>query len=301
MKDLTNKNCFITGAANGIGKSFALALAKEGMNLFITDIDMEHLKMVKSDIENLGVQVFSCKCDVTKVADFQFAAKDYYSKFETLDLLLNNAGIAIGGSILDLTLEDWHNVLDVNLWSVINSLNVFLPKLLVERKGHIVNVASGAGVIGSTEPLPYITSKFAVVGLSEALYGQLSAYGINVSVIVPSYIRTTIFEKAKVKYSEQFIKEIGQEKLDEISRDLLKEMQSKAILPDRAVKKYIKGIKDDNLYIYDTKAILGIFTLKGSNPKQYENFLKENSKRNQEYTRNHFLKYGIDIDKYKPG
>jgi hypothetical protein len=78
-------------------------------------------------------------------------------------------------------------------------------------------------------------------------------------------------------------------------------MQSKAILPDRAVKKYIKGIKDDNLYIYDTKAILGIFTLKGSNPKQYENFLKENSKRNQEYTRNHFLKYGIDIDKYKPG
>ena len=108
-------------------------------------------------------------------------------------------------------------------------------------------------------------------------------------------------KKQKSNYSEEFIKEIGQEKLNEISRDLLKEMQSKAMLPDRAVKKYIKGIKDDNLYIYDTKVILGIFTLKGSNPKQYENFLKENSKRNQEHTRSHFLKYGIDIDKYKLG
>ena len=83
------------------------------------------------------------------------------------------------------------------------------------------------------------------------------------------------------------------------TQDLLKEMQSKAMLPDRAVKKYIKGIKENQLYIYDTKALLGLFIMKGSNPRQYEQFLKENCKRNEESTRLHFLKYGIDINKYK--
>jgi short-subunit dehydrogenase len=299
MKDLNNKNCFITGAANGIGKSFAFALAKEGMNLFITDIDLENLKTVKSQIEELGTTVYSSKCDVSKIEDFQSAADEFYSRLGNLDLLINNAGIAIGGSILEITLDDWKNLLDVNLWSVIHSLKVFLPKMLEKKQGHIVNVASGAGLFGSTEPIPYITSKFAVVGLSEALYSQLSLYGINVSVIVPSYIRTIIFEKAKVKYSRDMINDVGQEKLEQISQNFLKEMQSKAMLPDRAVKKYLKGIKENQLYIYDTKALLGLFIMKGTNPRQYENFLKENSKRNDESTRAHFIKYGIDINKYK--
>ncbi len=301
MKNLNNKNCFITGAANGIGKSFALALAREGMNLFITDIDLESLERVKNEIEDLGATVYSGLCDVTRMDHFKSISNEFFSKLGHIDLLLNNAGIAIGGSILDITLDDWKQVLDVNLWSVIHSLEVFLPKMLERRSGHIVNVASGAGIVGSTEPLPYVTSKFAVVGLSETLFGQLNSYGIKVSVIVPTYIRTTIFDKAKIKYSKELINDVGQEKLNEISRDLLKDMQSKAMLPDRAVKKYIKGIKEDQLYIYDTKAMLGILTLKGTNPHQYETFLKENSKNSEKTTRAHYLKYGIDIEKYRIG
>jgi short-subunit dehydrogenase len=299
MKVLNDKNCFITGAANGIGKSFALALAREGMNLFISDIDMQNLEKVRNEIEDLGARVYSSKCDVTKIEDFHTNARKFYSEFGELDLLLNNAGIAIGGSILEITLEDWKHLLDVNLWSIVHSLDVFLPKILERKEGHIVNVASGAGIIGLTEPIPYITSKFAVVGLSEALFSQLSSYGIKVSVVIPSYIRTKIFEKAKIKYSKELINDVGQEKLTEISLDLLKDMHDKAMLPDRAVQKYIKGIKRDQLYIYDTKAMLAIFTLKGSKPEQYELFLKENNKRSEETTRGHFLKYGIDIDKYK--
>jgi short-subunit dehydrogenase len=301
MKNLNNKNCFITGAANGIGKSFALALAREGMNLFITDIDLENLERVKNEIEEIGATVYSGLCDVTRIDHFKSISNEFFSKLGHLDLLLNNAGIAIGGSILEITLNDWKQVLDVNLWSVIHSLEVFLPKMLERRAGHIVNVASAAGIVGSTEPLPYVSSKFAVVGLSETLFGQLSSYGINVSVIVPTYIRTKIYENAEVKYSKALINDIGQEKLNEISQTLLNEMKSKAMLPDRAVKKYIKGIKEDQLYIYDTKTILGIFTMKGTNPQKYETFLKDNSKRSEEVTRAHFLKYGIDIDKYKIG
>lgn len=299
MKDLKNKNCLITGAANGIGRSFALALAQERMNLFITDINMENLKKVQKEIENAGARVYSAKCDVTQFEDFQKIAKEFYSKLGDLDLLINNAGIVIGGSIFEISLDDWKEVLDVNLWSIIYSLKSFLPRMVDRRSGHIVNMASGAGVFGSTEPLPYVTSKFAVVGLSEALFGQIYSYGINISVIVPTYIRTGIFQRCKIKYSQKLIDDVGETRLKEISQSLLKEMESKAMLPDRAVKKYIKGIKNNQLYIYDSKALLRILTLKGANQPQFEAFLKAYNRQNEEMTRNHFLKYGIDIDKYK--
>ncbi len=299
MIDLKNKNCLITGAAKGIGRSFALALAQEGMNLFITDIDMENLEKVKNEVETAEARVYAAKCDVTKFEDFQNVAKEFYSELGNVDLLINNAGIVIGGSIFEITLDDWRELLDVNLWSIIYSLKVFLPKMVESRGGHIVNMASGAGVLGATEPLPYIASKFAVVGLSEALFGQLNNYGINVSVIVPTYVRTGIFQKSKVKYSQKLIDDVGEKRLREISQSLLKEMGSKAMLPDRAVKKYIMGIKNNQLYIYDSKAILRALTLKGTNQPQYEKFLKDWNKQNEEKTRMHFLKYGIDIDKYK--
>ncbi|MFX0033817.1 MAG: SDR family NAD(P)-dependent oxidoreductase [Candidatus Hodarchaeota archaeon] len=301
MKDLNNRNCLITGAANGIGKSFALALAQEGMNLFITDIDLENLEKVKNDIESIGAQVYSAKCDVTRDKDFQLIAEEFHSKLGELDLLINNAGIVIGGSIFEITLDDWNNLLNVNLWSIIYSLKVFLPQMVNRGNGHIVNVASAAGVIGATEPLPYVSSKFAVVGLSEALFGQLYSYGINVSVILPLYVRTNIFESCKIKYSQELINVYGEEKLREVSKSLLKEMHSKAILPARAVKKYIEGIKKNQLYIYDSKAVLSILNLKGRNQAQFEKMLIDINKNNEEYTRKHFLKYGINVDDYRYG
>ena len=95
MKDLKNKNCFLTGAASGIGRSFALALAKEGMNLYISDVNMEHLEEVKKEIEEIGVKVIAAKCDVSKYEDFERAANDLHSKLGDMDLLINNAGISI--------------------------------------------------------------------------------------------------------------------------------------------------------------------------------------------------------------
>lgn len=299
MKELNNKNCLITGAANGLGKAFALELAREGMNLFITDIDMENLEKVKNEVKTIGSQVYFTKCDVRKIEDFQIVAEQFDSKLGELDLLINNAGIVIGGSIFGITLDDWKDLFDVNLWSIIHSLQVFLPKMVSRRNGHIVNVSSAAGIIGATEPLPYITSKFAVVGLSEALFGQLASYGINVSVILPLYVRTNIFENCKIKYSQELIDDVGEEKLREISKSLLKDMQSKAILPDRAVQKYIQGIKKNQLYIYDSKAVLGILNLKGTNQPQFEQILKDLNKNQEEITKKHFLKYGINIDDYR--
>lgn len=146
MKELKNKNCLITGASSGIGRSFALALAKEGINLFITDINVEGLEKVKTEIEELGATVYSDRCDVSKFEDFKKIAKNFYSQLGDVDLLINNAGIAIAGGIESLEIEDWKKVLDVNLMSIIYSLKVFVPRMVERGSGHIVNVSSGSGL-----------------------------------------------------------------------------------------------------------------------------------------------------------
>ena len=298
MEDLKDKNCFITGAASGIGRSFAIALAKEGMNVFISDIDLESLQKVKRDIEDLGSSIWACKCDVSKFKDFENAAKEFYSKLGNLDLLINNAGIAVGGDMFELELEDWKSVLDVNLWSIIHSLKIFLPRMVERGSGHIVNVASGAGVFGSSEPLPYITSKFAVVGLSEALFGRLRNFGIDVSVVIPSYIKTNIFDSMKTRYSKKLVNEIGKEKLMKIEKNIIGEIKSRSMDPDRAVKKYIRGIKKKQLYVFDLRTPLILMALKGQKPQQYEEFLLNYNKNFANIIREQFLKYGMDVNLY---
>jgi short-subunit dehydrogenase len=299
MKDLNNKNCLITGAANGIGRAFSKLLALEGMNLYLTDIDVNGLKTLKSEITDPNIKLITGKCDVTKIADFEQIAQDFQSKLGNLDLLLNNAGIAIIGNILEFTLDDWKDILDVNLMGIVHSLKIFLPMMIERKEGHIVNVASGAGIFGSTEPLPYVASKFAVVGLSEALFGQLHQQGIRVSVIIPSYIRTNIFHKSRIRFPQALVDDIGEAKLREIYNSILNDMQSKAMLPERAVKKYIRGIKNDQLYIYDIKAVMAVFAMKGTNPKQFEEFLKNYNLQNAKSAQKHFEKFGIDIEKYR--
>ena len=297
MKDLKNKNCFLTGAASGIGRSFALALAKEGMNLYISDINMERLETVKKEVEELGAKVFTARCDVSKYEDFEKAANDFHSKLGDVDLLINNAGIAIGGSIEELELEDWKEVLDINLWSIIYSIKLFLPGMLEKKSGHIVNVASTAGLMGSSEPLPYVTSKFAVVGLSEALYGQLYNSSIKISVIVPSYIKTNIFTESKVKFSKKLLADHGKEKLEEIHSSIVEGMTKKGTSPDRAVKKYIAQIKEDQLYVYDANSAIAILASKGQ-PRKYEEFLVNVNESFANTSKETFLKFGINLDDY---
>ncbi len=300
MKDLMGKTCFLTGAANGIGRSFAKALAKEGMKLFITDIDTEGLERVKNEIEQTGTTVHSMKCDVSKLSDFEEASKDFYSKLGDVDLLINNAGIGLADNLADMDLEIWKSVIDVNLWSIILSLKVFLPRMLERKSGHIVNVASAAGLFGSSEPLPYITSKFAVVGLSEGLFSRLNMFGINVSVIAPNYIRTNIFEEGlkNMKYDPKMLKDFGKEKLDEVYNTWIDNVINSAMSPDVAVRKYIRQIKKDLLYIFDSKAIKDIMALKGKDLQNYEKLLLDYGEMQAKNMRAYFHQHGINIEDY---
>ena len=300
MKDFKGKNGFITGAASGIGRSFALALAKLGMNLYITDINMEGLENVKLDIEKIGVKVFVSKCDVSKYRDFEKAANDFYEKLGDLDLLINNAGISLGFDILNIDLRVWKRVMDTNLGSIIHSIKAFLPRMVKRGSGYIANVASGAGILGVAEPIPYIASKFGVVGLSETFFARLKNLGINVSVIVPMWIKTNIIvvDTDKIQYPPKLLKDFGKEKLDEAYSTLMDVIAEGAISPDDAVEKYIEGIQKNQLYIFDNPYYLEALEMKGKDPKQYENMIVEGITNRGKTFRDHFLKYGINIADY---
>jgi short-subunit dehydrogenase len=277
MKDFKDKNGFITGAASGIGRSFALALARLGMNLLITDINMEGLETVKKEVEKQGVKVFISKCDVSKYKDFKRAADDFYNKLGDIDLLINNAGISMDGDMLNIDLKTWKKVIDTDLWSIIHSLKAFLPRMVKRGSGHIANVASGAGIIGSAEPLPYIAAKFGVVGLSETFFARLKNLGIKVSVIVPAWIKTNIIviDTDKIQYPPKLLKDFGKEKLDEVYGTLMDAIAEGAITSEEAVEKYIKGIEKDQLYVFDNSFYYDALAMKGNDPKQYENMLVE--------------------------
>lgn len=280
MKQLQGKNCLITGAASGIGRSLALGLAKEGMNLFLVDIDMEALEETRREIVCSGAKVFTARCDVSKLEDFKRIAGDVSLQMGTLDLLINNAGIAAGGLVESIEPGQWEHVLAVNTWSIIYSISVFLPGMLERGSGHIVNVGSGAGIVGIPYHIQYVVSKFAVVGITEALYSEIKhAYkGIDFSVICPTYLKTNIIQRTPIRISKKLVKRVSQEELEqreEEFRENFWEKYTKGAPPvDKVVKKYIRGIKKGKLYIFDTPQLRVASVLKGFSDSVYRNILR---------------------------
>ena len=278
MKKLKNKNCLLTGAASGIGRSLAIGLAKEGMNLFLVDIDMDNLEKVKREIEGLGVRIFIARCDVFKLEDLEKIADDFYSKLGDIDMLINNAGISCGGFVQYLDLEkDWKKILDIDLWSVIYSIKVFLPRMLERGSGHFINTGSGAGVVGLPNHLPYIAAKFAVSGITEALYSELHHKGLNFSVICPTIIATNIINTSDVKIPPEISLGKSQDEIDqkmaEFKERFWKRYTEGGITPDQAAKKYIKRIKKNKLYIFDKKILPVALFLKGISRRLYKKVL----------------------------
>jgi len=267
MKKLKGKNCLLTGAASGIGRCLAILLAKESMNLFIVDIDTKGLEKVKEEIEAIGAVIHASKCDVSKLEDIQRIADEFYQEFGELDLLINNAGVAGGGFFTEIPLDEWKRVLDVNLWSIIYSMNVFLPKMLERGSGHIVNTGSGAGVVGLPYHPHYVASKFAVVGLTEALKSEFYNTGLDFSVICPTRVYTNMAGSSPVTIDPKFFSpSLDKNEIEErfkVFREIFAtRFYEGGIQADFAAKKYLNGIKKNKLYIFDIKILRAALFIK---------------------------------------
>jgi NAD(P)-dependent dehydrogenase (short-subunit alcohol dehydrogenase family) len=198
MRDFAGKTAFVTGGAAGIGLALGRAFAQSGMKVMLADIETDALQAAVKSLREISPDISGTICDVADAASVERAAQAAFDAFGKVHVVCNNAGVAAGGGIDHISLDNWRWVIDVNLMGVLHGIKSFLPHIRAHGEGgHIVNTASMAGMQGGLGLSPYGASKFAVVSMSEGLNLQLKPHGIGVSVLCPSYVRTRIGESGR--------------------------------------------------------------------------------------------------------
>jgi NAD(P)-dependent dehydrogenase (short-subunit alcohol dehydrogenase family) len=193
MENLDGKVAVVTGAGSGIGEGIARAAAKAGMRVVVADIDEAKARAVA---KSLGDDALACAVDVSSLASVEAMRDAALERFGAVHLLCNNAGVWIGALMQEADIKDWQYLIDVNLYGVIHGVKAFLPQLVEQGEGHIVNTASMGGLISGPPEGLYTTTKFAVVGLSEALLMEVSDKGVCVSVLCPGLVDTNLITQS---------------------------------------------------------------------------------------------------------
>ena len=196
-QDFGGKVVAITGAGSGIGRETALAFARRGARLALCDIDNESLLNVRRETETLGSETFAAPVDVSDADQVERFCENTFHEMGRVDVLVNNAGVGMGGKFEHMTLEDWQWIMGVNLWGVVNGCHFFYPRMVAQGGGHIVNVASGAAMAPLPTMTAYCCTKSAVLGFSETLRPEAALHGIGISAICPGLIRTNITKTSR--------------------------------------------------------------------------------------------------------
>ncbi len=230
MKDLKGKNVLITGAASGIGRLMAIEFAGEGSNLALIDINTKQLDDLKKELSSTGVEVYTYKCDISDEKKVTETVQKIEQEMGNVDVLVNNAGVVTGKTFDQLTMKDFRRTMDINFFGHLVFTKLILPSMIKAKKGHIVNIASSAGLQGFPGAADYNASKFAEVGATEALRLELKKYGhgyIRTTLVCPYVIDTGMFKGFKPLLFNPILK------------------------PDYVVRKIMQGVKKE-------KAILKI-------------------------------------------
>jgi NAD(P)-dependent dehydrogenase (short-subunit alcohol dehydrogenase family) len=212
MDEIADKVAIVTGAASGIGKGCAVALANAGARVVLSDIDMAGAEAAAHEIIQCGGEAIAVHCDVGRDGSFEALRDVVLDRWGRVDIVMNNAGVILSGHPEDIPVFEWQRVLNINLMSVVRSNAVFLPILLAQQAGHIVNTASFAGIMTySFDRLPYAASKAAIFQISEWLALYLRPMGIGVTVLCPGPVATNIMSSTKVWTNDVQMRGPGEE------------------------------------------------------------------------------------------
>ena len=196
MDEFRGKVAVVTGAASGIGLGLARRFASEGMRVVMADVEEVALKTAADDLASSGAEILAVSTDVSDADAVHALAAATFDRFGTAHVVCNNAGIGTGGPAWAVSEAQWRWIIGVNLMGVVHGIQAFVPRLIEQGEGHVVNTASAAGLMTGPGMSPYFATKHAVVALSECLAADLSGIGANVgvSVLCPEWVRTRINE-----------------------------------------------------------------------------------------------------------
>jgi len=234
---------FITGAASGIGRATALAAAREGALLYLTDINLAALEAVIAQVRAGGGRVADSRAlDVSSLEAVRAFAADLQDTHGSMDVVMNIAGIAIWGAIERLRHEQWRRAVEVNLMGPIHVMESFIPPMIAAgRGGHLVNVSSAAGLIGLPWHAPYSAAKFGLRGVSEVLRFDLKRHGIGVSLVCPGGVDTGLVNTVEIE---------GIDPRDPRLLAFKERFRRRAVTPEHAAQAILKGIRANRYLVF---------------------------------------------------
>jgi NAD(P)-dependent dehydrogenase (short-subunit alcohol dehydrogenase family) len=235
VSDLNGKTALVTGAGSGIGKATALACARRGARVVICDVNESGLAETEAAIRAQGRAALARRVDVANRQEMQAFAEAVHAEIEAVDILVNNAGVAVGGRFVHTPLEDWDWIVGINLMGVVHGCHFFIPRMLAHgRRGHVVNVSSAAGYAANAALAAYVATKFAVLGLSEALREELAGHHIGVTAVCPGVINTPITRVARMR---------GPDATPEVRAQMIRVYERRNYTPERVAENILRAIQ----------------------------------------------------------
>jgi NAD(P)-dependent dehydrogenase (short-subunit alcohol dehydrogenase family) len=274
MKEFAGKVAVITGAASGIGRGITERCLSEGMKLVLADTDDANLAKAETELKTLGGTVLAVRTDVSKRGDVELLARRAFDAFGQVHLLVNNAGIAAGGSPWEATWNDWEWVIGVNLWGVIHGVKVFTPLMLGQNtECHIVNTASAAGLMVGGTSAPYSVTKHAVVALSESLYLTLQQRSalVKVSVLCPGLVRTNIINAERTRPAALQNEPVEMTPERQAGLNFMKAAIEAAMPPLEVAHRVFDAIKNEQFYILTHPEWIEVIQMRTDNLLRIEN------------------------------